>query len=204
MDLIDFFAGNGSVWRTAKSLGWDTISTDIRPFDGVDIVEDVFTLDLSKLPKARVLWFSPPCQSFSVASISKHWTGGKNAYVPKSEAAKLSIRIINRVWEIIDTMKPEYWYIENPRGVLRKLTAMERAPIRQTVTYCQYGDTRMKPTDIWTNNPNWQPRPMCKNGDPCHERAPRGAKTGTQGLTGAMERSAIPRDLIVEILEASK
>lgn len=24
---------------------------------------------------------------------------------------------------------------------------------RYTVTYCQYGDNRMKPTDIWTNHP---------------------------------------------------
>ena len=34
--------------------------------------------------------------------------------------------------------------------------------IRHTVSYCKYGDTRMKPTDIWTNNLNWQPKPMCK------------------------------------------
>ena len=63
---------------------------------------------------------------------------------------------------------------------------------RYTITYCQYGDTRMKPTDIWTNHPNPQFKHPCHNGDPCHVSAPRGAKTGTQGLKGSVERSRIP------------
>ena len=35
---------------------------------------------------------------------------------------------------------------------------------RYTVTYCQYGDNRMKPTDIWTNHPEPKFLPMCHNG----------------------------------------
>ena len=46
---------------------------------------------------------------------------------------------------------------------------------RYTVTYCKYGDTRMKPTDIWTNHPNPQFLPPCQNGDKCHKPSPRGA-----------------------------
>jgi hypothetical protein len=72
---------------------------------------------------------------------------------------------------------------------------------RVTVTYCQYGDERMKPTDIWTNAYWWEPKSLCKNGDPCHVKAPRGSKTGTQGLKGAMERGAIPPNLFIEIFE---
>ena len=75
---------------------------------------------------------------------------------------------------------------------------------RHTVTYCQYGDTRMKPTDIWTNSKTWKPRPMCKNGAPCHEAAPRGSRTGTQGLKSNYERSKIPTDLCNEIIKAAK
>lgn len=77
---------------------------------------------------------------------------------------------------------------------------------RITVTYCQYGDTRMKPTDIWTNHPDPKFKPMCHKGDPCHVSAPRGSKTGTQGLKGSKERSVIPALLckhIVEICEES-
>ena len=75
---------------------------------------------------------------------------------------------------------------------------------RYTVTYCQYGDTRMKPTDIWTNHPDPKFKPMCKNGDTCHEKAPRGSRTGTQGLKGSKWRSVIPVELcrhIVKICE---
>jgi hypothetical protein len=42
---------------------------------------------------------------------------------------------------------------------------------------------------------------MCKNGDPCHVSAPRGAKTGTQGLKGSKERSVIPAELCEHIVE---
>ena len=43
----------------------------------------------------------------------------------------------------------------------------------------------------------------CFNGnkDCHHEEAPRGSKTGTQGLKGNMERSVVPRQLCIEILK---
>jgi len=77
---------------------------------------------------------------------------------------------------------------------------------RYTVTYCQYGDSRQKPTDIWTNHPEPNFKPPCKSGAPCHISAPRGSKTGTQGLKGAKERAVIPPELcehIVDICEKS-
>jgi hypothetical protein len=40
---------------------------------------------------------------------------------------------------------------------------------------------------------------MCKNGDRCHEPAPRGAKAGTQGIYGAKDRGRIPPRLFEEI-----
>lgn len=58
----------------------------------------------------------------------------------------------------------------------------------------------MKPTDIWTNSKTWIPKPMCKNGDTCHESAPRWSRTGTQWLKGSKERSVIPEKLCEEII----
>lgn len=71
---------------------------------------------------------------------------------------------------------------------------------------CKYGDVRAKPTDIWTNSSVWEPRPVCRNGNPdCHhQRAPRGSKTGTQGKKNAYERSRIPQELCDEVLEAAE
>ena len=97
---------------------------------------------------------------------------------------------------------------------MRKMPWMQDHPIRNTVWYCQYGDKRAKPTDIWTNDSNWIPRPMChnkrkdKNGiviDHCHhETAPRGSRTGTQGKKNSYERSKIPSELCREIIETLK
>ena len=103
---------------------------------------------------------------------------------------------------LLEELNPRFGFvIENPRGKLRKLPILDGLT-RHTVTYCQYGDDRMKPTDLWTTVKNWKPRPLCKNGDSCHESAPRGAKTGTQGRSGAVTRSMVPYDLGLEILDA--
>lgn len=88
-------------------------------------------------------------------------------------------------------------------GGLRKMRFMQGLP-RYTLTYCQYGDTRQKPTDIFTNHPNPMFKAPCKSGDSCHEAAPRGSKTGTQGLKNHVLRSVIPDGLcnhIVDICE---
>lgn len=58
----------------------------------------------------------------------------------------------------------------------------------------------MKPTDIFTNHPNPDFLPMCHNGDSCHQSAPRGSKTGTQGLSNHIERSRIPELLCEHIV----
>jgi len=84
------------------------------------------------------------------------------------------------------------------KNVLKKLGQKVE---RKGITYCQYGDNRMKPTDVWTNFVKWKPKPMCHNGDSCHVSAPRGSKTGTQGLKGNMERSIIPPALFEEIFK---
>ena len=129
-------------------------------------------------------------------------------YTPKTKDAVWALRIIRKTLCIIDhyrKINPDVVFIiENPRGMLRKMPEMKSYSFYlKTVWYCQYGDTRAKPTDIWTNAP-WIPRPVCKNGNPdCHhERAPRGSRTGTQGLKNAHERSKIPEQLCEEILRS--
>jgi hypothetical protein len=103
---------------------------------------------------------------------------------------------------LIHELQPRYGYlIENPMGMLRKLPVVADLE-RRTVTYCQYGDTRQKPTDLWGDVPGWTSRPMCKRGADCHESAPRGSKTGTQGLSKAKYRSMIPYELGLEIRTA--
>lgn len=208
-DVLDLFSGSKSFANVAEDLGARTFTIDIVPEYLPDLVADVGKIKPSDLPfKPDMVWASPPCTTFSVASISTHWTGGHRAYIPKTQKAKEAIELIKKTARLIAELKPKYWYIENPRGVLRKIIPLILDKelgnfwIQRTVTYCQYGDSRMKPTDIWTNDFDWVPRPMCKNGDSCHVPAPRGAKTGTQGLSGSYERSKVPEELCLELLES--
>jgi site-specific DNA-cytosine methylase len=202
MKVLELFAGSRSVGKSAESLGMEVFSSDITPFDGIHYAVSILDFDVTKLPfKPDIIWASPPCTGFSVAALGHHWTGGKGAYIPATDTARLGIELVKKTIEIIEHFEPTYWFIENPRGVLRKMPFMERFK-RNTVTYCQYGDERMKPTDIWTNSDKWIPRKMCKNGAPCHVAAPRGSRTGTQGRSNAYERSKIPDQLCLEILKS--
>jgi len=203
MKVLELFAGSRSISKAAIAQGHETFSLDLNPFEGIDYVCDILMLDINQIPwQPDMIWASPPCTGFSVAAIGHHWTGGKNAYIPKTDTAKLGMQLLRETLHVIDWFQPKVWFIENPRGLMRKMPELEGYN-RHTVTYCQYGDTRMKPTDIWTNSKTWQPRAMCKNGSPCHEAAPRGSKTGTQGLKGNFERSKIPEDLCSEIINTA-
>jgi len=206
MNTIELFAGTGSFSKVAASFDYDIYGTDYEQVDDefvIHLVKDVRKVSRSSFPlrilPVDILWASPPCEGFSVAAIGHNWTGGKCAYIPNSETAHRSIALVKETLRLIDELKPKWWFIENPRGLLRKLDLIPEDAIRHTVTYCQYGDTRMKPTDIWTNAPWWTPRPMCKNGMPCHVAAPRGSSTGTQGIKGYKDRSRIPPALFEEI-----
>ena len=200
MKVLELFAGSRSIGRQAESLGMEVFSSDINAFPGIHYVVNILEFDVSKVSfKPDIIWASPPCTTFSVASIGHHWTGGSRAYVPKTKEAEVGKAIAMKTKAIIQHFNPSFFFIENPRGLLRKMDFMQDM-VRHTVTYCQYGDTRMKPTDIWTNSTRWTPRPVCRNGDPCHVAAPRGARTGTQGLKGAYDRSKVPEQLCREIL----
>jgi site-specific DNA-cytosine methylase len=199
MKVLEIFCGTKSIGKAFKEKGHQVFSIDNDPQHSPDLCCDVLALNVNDLPwMPDVIWASPPCTTFSVASMGHHWGGGKGAYIPKTKEAIIGMRLMAKTKGIILKLKPKLWFIENPRGMMRKMIGLDE--YMKTVTYCQYGDKRMKPTDLWTNA-NWTPRPMCKNGSHCHEAAPRGAKTGTQGLKGAKERGIIPVELCREIVK---
>ena len=204
MKILELYAGSRSIGKACEELNFEVFSSDIHDFGLIDYVVDILDFEESEVPFIPdVIWASPPCTSYSIAAISHHRKNG----VATSDFAKKSDKMMERTHQIIEyftKFNPDLiYYIENPRGMLRKMPFMEFHEIRHTVTYCQYGDTRMKPTDIWTNNRHWQPLPMCKNGAPCHVSAPRGSRTGTQGLKGNHERSKIPHKLCIEVIKSA-
>jgi hypothetical protein len=206
MKILELFAGTRSISKEFKAAGHEVYTIEIdKQHDNISLYSDILTVTSEQIikdfGKPDIIWASPPCTSYSIAAISHHRTREVNGNLaPKSEAAKVSDQLVKHTLKLIEELQPKYWFIENPVGGLRKMDFMQGLN-RYKVTYCQYGDTRMKPTDIFTNHKNPQFKPPCKNGMTCHEAAPRGAKTGTQGLKGTVQRAIIPQVLCKHIVD---
>lgn len=226
MKVLELFAGTRSIGKAFEARGHEVYSVEwSKDFENIDLYADIGTLTaqqiLQEFGRPDVIWASPDCTTFSIAAISHHRRKNKETgnLDPVSDYAKFCDQVDQNVLRLIEELHPKYWFIENPRGGMRKMTWMQGLP-RYTVTYCQYeqdkpaDQRRMKPTDIWTNHPAPKFKPICKNGDPCHARAPR-SKTvrklkaqgielrlgGTQyGMTCSKDRSTIPPALCEHIV----
>ena len=206
MNTIELFAGTQSFSKVMKEHNHKTYCIDNDPKFNNDLNVDILNLKVWMLPKQiDIMWSSPPCTTFSIASCGTHWTKDKK---PKTKKCEVGLELLRRTVRLIWFKNPKYWFIENPRGIMRKVIddIFKENGIkdyhRVTVWYCQYGDTRAKPTDIWTNLKGWSGKQCKNNSIGCnHERAPRGSHTGTQGLKNAIERSEIPSQLFKEILK---
>lgn len=206
MLIFDFFAGTGSSTQAFEDAGHKVIKVELDEYfeaDERDILQLTADSLIAKYGKPDFIWASPPCQKFSVASLWKYWEGGRGQSVPKHPAVFEAIDLVKHTIKLMQDLDPTYgWLMENPRGMLRKQDFM-LALKRWTVTYCQYGDTRMKPTDIRGTLQNWEPRPMCKPRATCHESSPAGTNAGGTGkLKNAKLRSMVPYELGKEVLES--
>lgn len=207
--VLDLWSGTGSATLPFKDAGYEIISVDIDIDRKATFQMDI--LDFHKLVldgrfhtyldnnnlELVFIWASPDCKVFSIANggMKVNWHQGN----PCSSRAYMSLARVAATLEIIEHLDVDYWVLENPRGMLRTIPMMGLYP-RRTVTYCQYGDERMKPTDLWGYIPvAWKPK-SCRNGDSCHQASPRGSRQGTEGMSYD-ERIMIPYDLPLSIME---
>ena len=205
MKVLELFAGKRCIGKAFEKHGHQVYSVEWnKELPGIHLYADISTVTARQIIEnfgvPDVIWASPDCTSYSIAAISHHRTKEPDGNLaPVSEYAKFCDRVNTHVIQLIHELNAKVFFIENPRGGMRKMRFMQGIP-RYTVTYCQYGDTRMKPTDIFTNHPNPKFKPMCHNGDHCHQSAPRGSKTGTQGIKGSADRALIPVELCEHIV----
>lgn len=266
LDLCSGLNGWTAAWRKRghRCVGVE-IEAKFRPEIQMDVrhlakaPETFLDIIVERGWRPDVILASPDCTPFSIASVSTHWDKvAEEEYKPKSEEAVYGLELLDGCLSVIHQLQPDWWWLENPRGMMRKMPQM-RAYRRSTITYCSYGETRQKATDLWGRWPEtWSPRPMCdarahihglalihRNGDveklplgtkvravkgkliltlpdgtefptilpvyvlkpdgsPCHEAAPRGAQTGTQGIKGAENRSVVAPGLSLETCLATE
>ena len=203
--VFDFFAGTGSSTQAFEDAGHTVIKVEMDEYfsaDERDILALTGDMLIEKYGQPDFIWASPPCQKFSVASLWKYWEGTRGKSVPKHPAVYEAIALVEHTVNLMQSLQPTYgWMMENPRGMLRHQDVVKELP-RWTISYCQYGDTRMKPTDLWGTIQGWTPRPMCKPRAACHESSPAGTNAGGTGkLRNARLRSMIPYELGKEICD---
>jgi hypothetical protein len=107
-----------------------------------------------------VIWASPPCTQYSQART----TGGPPDLVSADAC-------VERTLDIIEYLKPQYWFLENPKGrypnALRFRPVVSQLPTPLFCSYCMYGEKYKKPTCIWTNAPPSAPLRECTTQTPC-------------------------------------
>lgn len=182
MRILDLWCGTKSATLPFEDRGCEIVTVDNDPKRNPTICDDILNVTVDQLRSFGPFdfgWASPDCSVYSIANLhSRHF---ENA-VPITEAALEQNKRVRHTLYLLENLCPLF-VVENPRAMLRKQLFMNAYP-RVTITYCQYGDDRMKPTDLWGRFPRgWTPRPMCKNGDSCHVASPRGSMKGTQGQT---------------------
>lgn len=124
MRTLELFAGTKSFSKVAKELGHETFTVEMDPRFEPDVSADVRLWEpwQPETEDIDVLWASPPCQGFSVAVIGRNWN---HDATPKTDSARLAMELVQRTLELIRIIRPRYWFIENPRGTLRKMPWMD-------------------------------------------------------------------------------
>ena len=138
--------GTRSISKEFENRGHETFSVEWnKDFENISLYKDISKLTVNDVLELcggvpDIIWASPDCTTYSVAAISYHRrkenkeTGNLE---PVTDYAKFCDKTNKHVIELIKELKPKYYFIENPRGGLRKMDFMQGLP-RYTVTYCKY------------------------------------------------------------------
>lgn len=208
--LIELFSGTGSVGAALESCYGHSYnihghSVDIHPKYNPSTMVDITKWDYAKTLRSFLsgrskddivlLHASPPCTEYSRAMTTR----------PRN--LPLADSLVRRTLKIIRDVKPNYWTLENPLGLLRTRPFMQKLRrFRHTCSYCRYGTPYRKNTDIWTNIPC--DLRVCNRRSPCPSKEmfdkhlvtaqSGGGRSGIQGRKGE-QVYMIPKQLITYI-----
>ncbi len=155
MKVLELFKGSGSITKYYQNNNEvEVISLDILKKYNPTIVSDIMKFDYKQFDIGYfdIIWCSPECKIYSnlqYTHIGRKWKSKEELY----EAQKKDSIYINKTIEIIDYLKPKYYFIENPRysSIWNFIENENFAKNFVIVDYCAFGYTYKKPTKILTN-----------------------------------------------------
>ena len=159
--VLDLSSGTGSVSKhclARPETYAEPVSVDILKKCKATITSDIMELHYKSLWQPGdfdMVWASLPCTHYSIARTI--------ASTPKDIVG--SNAIVRRTLDIIMYLKPKAWFMKNPgTGLLKVQDVVSGLPYHD-VSYCMYGFDYQKPTRIWTNVHNLQPKYCTKDRD---------------------------------------
>lgn len=148
LKCVDLFSGLGGFSESMLQRGWELTRFDFDDsFSHIPNTKIANVLDLTPddLPSdPDLILASPPCTHFSTAAGWRYWKGGFMA-----PEVKESIELVKYTLDLIYKIDPEYWVLENPRGMLRRVIGL---PVITTF-WGSWGMPYLKPTDLWGKLP---------------------------------------------------
>jgi len=166
MKILELFKGSGSITKYfIDNNDVEVISLDILEKYNPTICTDIMTFHHKEFDIGYfdIIWASPECKIFSQLQhthIGKKWNSLEHL---KNEREKNKI-YINKTIEIIDYLKPTYYFIENPlySKIWDYIDNKNYIDNYVIVDYCYFGYNYKKPTKILTNKLLENKRCSCK------------------------------------------
>jgi len=178
MRVLDLCTEFGSETAAFRDRGHEVIMLGIE--GNVDIKCDVRQYYPSIDDKYDVVFFHPPCTEFSLAN---YMLGACKDRHPDMSIVWAGLRII-------ETLQPQYWIMENPRGCMRYFIGKPQ----YTINYGDFGHYSQKPTDIWGIMPLFQSYRI--------DKVVHNNTAYNNGTRSSKKRALLPYELSLEICKA--
>ena len=158
---VELFCGEKAFSQIAQSLNYGTFTLDKNPAFAPDIAADILSVSASQFPSSPlIVWASPPDHAFSDRD---NW---EKDGTPKTPDGEKALEIFGTTINLIRELKPKWWFIENPKSILRTMPMMAGfnrgypSRNRHTINHRQFGGATDGLSDVWTNAYWWTPHPM--------------------------------------------
>ena len=199
---MDFFSGLGGFSESFFQRDHNVIRIDNdSSFSHIPrtVIADIMKLEPESLPyRPDILLMSPPCNCFSTMSIRYYWENRR----PKNETVRSAIDLVKRALWLKDQIKPKYWILENPVGMMKYVLGPAQALTHWASWYSEKdliwseveGDPDklpLKPTWLWGILPtiDWPSKPTRYAKI---SRSEKNRQKGVQGVKHAAISALIP------------